>query len=84
MIQMFSSATRVTLLVLIAVLCGMNIYSLIFYPDTLFVTVFGVFKDVVLMSATYFYAKSTNDTNKTTEVSSVKDVEKEVVDITSK
>ena len=81
---MFSSATRVTLLVLIAVLCGINIYSLIFYPDTIFDTVFGVFKDIVLMSATYFYAKSTNDTNKQTEITNVKDVEKEVVDITSK
>ena len=81
---MFSSATRVTLLVLIAVLCGINIYSLIFYPDTIFGTVFGVFKDIVLMSATYFYAKSTNDTNKQTEITNVKDVEKEVVDITSK
>lgn len=83
MIQMFSSATRVTLLVLIAVLCAMNIYSLIYYPDTLFVTVFGVFKDIVLMSATYFYAKSTSD-SKPTEPVNTKDVEKEVVDITSK
>lgn len=83
MIQMFSSATRVTLLVLIAVLCAMNIYSLIYYPDTLFVSVFSVFKDIVLMSATYFYAKSTNDA-KSVEPSSSKDVEKEVVDITSK
>ena len=83
MIQMFSSATRVTLLVLIAVLCAMNIYSLIYYPDTLFVTVFGVFKDIVLMSATYFYAKPTSD-SKLTEPVNTKDVEKEVVDITSK
>lgn len=59
--EMFKSATRVTLLIVILTLVGVNIYSLVFYPDTVFLTTWGLFKDIALMSATYFYAKSTQE-----------------------
>lgn len=61
MLTMFSSATRLTLLIIILTLVGANIYSLVFYPDTVFVTTWALFKDIALMSATYFYAKSTQE-----------------------
>lgn len=61
MLQMFSSATRLTLLIIILTLVGINIYALIHYPDTIFTTTWGLFKDIALMSATYFYAKSTQE-----------------------
>lgn len=67
MIQMFSSATRVTLLIIIINLVGINIYALIHYPDTVFVTTWSLFKDIALMSATYFYAKSTQEGSKPVE-----------------
>lgn len=58
---MFSSATRLTLLIIILTLVGVNVYSLVFYPDTVFLTTWSLFKDIALMSATYFYAKSTQE-----------------------
>lgn len=61
MLNMLSSATRVTLIVIILTLVGVNIYSLIHYPDTTFLTTWALFKDIALMSATYFYAKSTQE-----------------------
>lgn len=63
--SMFSSATRVTLLLIILTLIGVNIYALIYYPDTVFNTTWMLFKDIALMSATYFYAKSTQEGGKT-------------------
>jgi len=64
MLAMFSSATRVTLLIIITTLVGINIFALINYPDTVFITTWGLFKDIALMSATYFYAKSTQESGK--------------------
>lgn len=64
MIAMFSSATRVTLLTMVLALVGINIFALINYPETIFNTTFLVFKDIVLMIATYFFAKSTQDGGK--------------------
>lgn len=61
LISMLTSATRVTLLIIIATLVGINIYALIYYPDTVFNTTWMLFKDIALMSATYFYAKSTQE-----------------------
>lgn len=58
---MLSSATRVTLLIIILTLVGVNIYALVYYPDTVFNTTWMLFKDIALMSATYFYAKSTQE-----------------------
>ena len=58
---MLTSATRVTLLMVIGTLIGINIYALIYYPDTVFNTTWMLFKDIALMSATYFYAKSTQE-----------------------
>jgi hypothetical protein len=62
--EMFKSATRVTLLTMVLALVGINIFALINYPETIFNTTFLVFKDIVLMIATYFFAKSTQDTGK--------------------
>lgn len=74
--QIFQSATRVTLLTMVLALVGINVFALINYPDTIFNTTFLVFKDIVLMIATYFFAKSTNDGGKP----SVQDVEKVTID----
>lgn len=65
MLSMLSSATRVTLILIILTLIGVNVFALIHYPDTVFVTTWSLFKDIALMSATYFYAKSTQEGNKT-------------------
>lgn len=78
MLSMFSSATRVTLLTMVLALVGINIFALAYYPDTIFNTTFLVFKDIVLMIATYFFAKSTQDTAKPIEKP------EEPVDLTSK
>lgn len=67
MITMFSSATRVTLLTMVLALVGINVFALLYYPDTIFNTTFLVFKDIVLMIATYFFAKSTQDSGKPEE-----------------
>lgn len=67
MIQMFSSATRVTLLTMVVALVGINVFALVYYPETIFNTTFLVFKDIVLMIATYFFAKSTQDTARPVE-----------------
>lgn len=75
MTNIFSSATRVTLLLMVVALVGINVFALIKYPDTLFNTTFLVFKDIVLMIATYFFAKSSNDGLKP----SVQNVENEKV-----
>jgi len=64
---MLSSATRVTLLIIILTLVGANIYALVYYPDTVFNTTWMLFKDIALMSATYFYAKSTQEGAKPVE-----------------
>lgn len=77
--QIFQSATRVTLLTMVLALVGINVFALINYPDTIFNTTFLVFKDIVLMIATYFFAKSTNDGGKP----SVQDVEKVTIDPSS-
>lgn len=67
MLQMLSSATRVTLILIILTLIGINVFALINYPDTVFITTWGLFKDIALMSATYFYAKSTQEGGKPVE-----------------
>lgn len=64
---MLTSATRVTLLIIILTLVGVNIYALVHYPDTIFTTTWALFKDIALMSATYFYAKSTQEGGKPVE-----------------
>lgn len=67
MMTMFSSATRVTLLTMVLALVGINVFALINYPETIFNTTFLVFKDIVLMIATYFFAKSTQEGGKPVE-----------------
>lgn len=67
LISMLTSATRVTLLMVIGTLVGINIYALIYYPDTVFNTTWMLFKDIALMSATYFYAKSTQESKELVE-----------------
>lgn len=61
MFNMLTSATRLTLLIIILTLVGINIFALVKYPDTVFLTTWALFKDIALMSATYFYAKSTQE-----------------------
>jgi len=61
MINMLSSATRVALLLMIISLVGMNVFALVNYPETAFNTTFLVFKDITLMIASYFFAKSTSE-----------------------
>lgn len=62
MLQMFSSATRVALLLLILALVGINIYSLIFYPETAFKDTFSVFSNIIIAVTSFFFGKSTGET----------------------
>lgn len=57
--QMFSSATRVVLLILIMALCAINIATLILYPDTLFKDTFQVFSNIIIAVTSFFFGKST-------------------------
>lgn len=56
--EMFKSATRVTLLLLIISLIGLNVYAIINYPDTVFKEVFNVFSTTVVAVTSFFFGKS--------------------------
>lgn len=61
---MFSSATRVSLLLLLISLIGINIFALIYYPDTVFKDVFAVLNTTVVAVTSYFFGKSSQDSGK--------------------
>lgn len=63
MLNMLSSATRVSLLIMILILCGVNVFALVYYPETIFNTTFLVFKDIILMICAFFFGKSTGGEN---------------------
>lgn len=63
--QIFSSATRISLLIMILVLCGVNIFALIVYPDTAFNTTFKLFSDILIAVTSFFFGKSTGGENVT-------------------
>tara|TARA_R110000868_G_C10970396_1_gene769737 strand:+ start:8466 stop:8699 length:234 start_codon:yes stop_codon:yes gene_type:complete len=71
--EMFKSATRVTLLIIILTLVGINVFAVIKYPDTVFLTTWALFKDIALMSATYFYSKSTFEASKQSQIDEKRD-----------
>lgn len=81
MLSMLSSATRVSLLVMILVLCGVNVFALVVYPDTAFKDTFAVFSNILIAITSFFFGKSTNDGGKPP----VENVEKEksAIDIAS-
>lgn len=60
---MLNSATRVSLLLMVLVLCGMNIAALIFYPETTFNTTFKLFSDILIAVTSFFFGKSTGGEN---------------------
>lgn len=76
MLTMFSSATRLSLLVMVLVLCGVNVFALIMYPDTTFNTTFKLFSDILIAVTSFFFGKSTGGEQVTTKP--------DIVDITSK
>ena len=55
---MFQSATRVSLLIMILSLVGINVFSLIFYPDTAFKDTFAVFSNIIVAVTSFFFGKS--------------------------
>lgn len=59
--EMFKSATRVSLLLLIISLIALNVYSLINYPDTVFKDVFSVFSTTIVAVTSFFFGKSSSD-----------------------
>ena len=59
MLSMFSSATRLSLLIMILVLCGVNIFALVYYPGTTFDTTFKLFSDILIAVTSFFFGKST-------------------------
>lgn len=65
---MFQSATRVSLLILILSLVGINVFSLVFYPDTAFKDTFAVFSNIIVAVTSFFFGKSSNDVAKKPEV----------------
>lgn len=63
--NMLSSATRVSLLLALLALIGLNYFAIIYYPDTIFAMVFDLFKTFMVAVTTYFFTKSKNDATKT-------------------
>lgn len=63
MTNIFSSATRVSLLIMILVLCGVNIFALVYYPGTTFDTTFKLFSDILIAITSFFFGKSTGGEN---------------------
>ncbi len=61
---MLSSATRVSLLLALLALIGLNYIAIVFYPDTIFAIVFDLFKTFMVAVTTYFFTKSQNDAAK--------------------
>jgi hypothetical protein len=57
--QIFSSATRTTLVVMVLVLSGINIFALVVYPNTAFNTTFKLFSDILIAITSFFFGKST-------------------------
>lgn len=57
---MFKSATRVSLLSLIAALIGINVFALVLYPDTAFKETFTVFSNIVVAVTSFFFGKSSS------------------------
>ncbi len=57
--SIFGSATRVSLIIMIVVLCGVNVFSLVFYPDTAFKDTFSVFSNILIAITSFFFGKST-------------------------
>lgn len=77
---MFSSATRVSLLIMIIVLCGINVFALYFYPGEIFKEVFAVFSNILIAVTSFFFGKSTGGEN----LDNNKKEPQESVDILSK
>lgn len=65
--EMFKSATRVSLLLLILTLIGINVFALIQYPDTAFKDTFTVFTNIIVAVTSFFFGKSSNDGGKPVE-----------------
>lgn len=78
---MFKSATRVSLLLMVLALVGINVFALVVYPDTAFKDTFAVFSNIIIAITSFFFGKSSNDGVK----SPVENVEKEksTIDIAS-
>lgn len=67
--EMFKSATRVSMLTMIIALVGINAFALVMYPETAFKDTFTVFSNVIVAITSYFFGKSSGQ--------QVKPVEKE-------
>lgn len=67
MIQMLSSATRVSLILLIISLVGINVFALVNYPDTTFKDTFAVFSNIIIAVTSFFFGKSTAEAGKPEE-----------------
>lgn len=57
---MLTSSTNWYVFILISVLCWINVYSLLHYPDTLFEKVFVVFTNILSGYAGYQYGYGKN------------------------
>lgn len=64
---MFQSATRVSLLIMILSLVGINVFSLVFYPDTAFKDTFAVFSNIIVAVTSFFFGKSSAQVEKKAE-----------------
>lgn len=69
--QMFQSATRMSLLIMIISLVGINVFSLIYYPDTAFKDTFVVFSNIVVAVTSFFFGKSSAQQEKKAEPTNV-------------
>lgn len=65
--EMFKSATRVSMLTMIMALVGINAFALVVYPDTAFKETFTVFSNVIVAITSYFFGKSSGQQAKPVE-----------------
>lgn len=69
--EIFNSSTRFNLTLMIVALIGINIYTMIYMPDTIFKDVFQLFSAVTNGLLGYFIAKSTQDGKQNTMSSTI-------------
>lgn len=56
--QMMTSSTNWVIFLMVCALIGMNVFAIMYYPDTIFKDVFAVFTNILTGFAGYKYGKS--------------------------
>lgn len=81
-LEKLGGATRVAFLVLVVNLNALMWYSLVYYPDTRFLTIFALFSNITTGIVTYFTTKSMYESK--VGAAEKRNEPDEVIDLTSK